>query len=62
MLAQGYADGLILLARLPDGAELLVRAGVGPEAAITALAWDEAGRRLLFGGADGAAGLLTMPG
>ena len=33
----------------------------GPEAAITALAWDDAGRRLLFGGSDGAAGLLTMP-
>ena len=62
VLAQGYADGLILLVRLPDCAELLVRAGAGPDAAITALAWDEAGRQLLFGGADGAAGLLTMPG
>ncbi len=61
MLAQGYADGMILLVRLPDIAELLVREGAGPEAAITALSWDDAGRRLLFGGADGAAGLLTMP-
>ncbi|ACK51931.1 WD-40 repeat protein [Methylocella silvestris BL2] len=59
ILAQGYEDGMILLCRQADGAELLVRAeGAG---AITALAWDQAGRRLLFGGADGAAGLLTMP-
>ncbi len=61
VLAQGYADGLILLVRLPDGAELLVRAATGPEGAITALSWDDAGRRLLFGGSDGGAGLLTMP-
>jgi len=61
VLAQGYADGMILLVRLPDGAELLVRDSMGPEASITALAWDDAGRRLLFGGSDGAAGLLTMP-
>lgn len=61
VLAQGYADGLILLARVPDGAELLVRAGAGAEAAVTALCWDDAGRRLLFGGAGGGAGLLTMP-
>ncbi len=61
VLAQGYADGLILLARLPDGAELLVREGTGRDAAITALGWDDAGRRLLFGAADGAAGLLAMP-
>jgi WD40 repeat protein len=61
VLAQGYTDGLILLVRLPDTAELLVREGAGPEAAITALSWDDAGRRLLFGGADGGAGLLTMP-
>jgi hypothetical protein len=26
------------------------------------LAWDNAGGRLLFGAADGAAGLLDMPG
>ncbi|PNG25486.1 WD40 repeat domain-containing protein [Methylocella silvestris] len=59
ILAQGYEDGMILLCRQADGAELLVRAeGAG---AITTLAWDETGRRMLFGGADGAAGLLTMP-
>jgi WD40 repeat protein len=63
ILAQGYEDGLILLCRLADGAELLVRAASDqPDAAIAALVWDEAGRRLLFGGSDGRAGILTMPG
>lgn len=62
ILAQGYEDGMILLCRLADGAELLVRASsAGEDAAVTALSWDDAGRRLLFGAADGNAGLLTMP-
>ncbi|WP_395664590.1 WD40 repeat domain-containing protein [Methylocella sp.] len=62
ILAQGHEDGTILLCRFADGAELFVRAAqAGPEAAISALAWDEAGKRLLFGAKDGAAGLLTMP-
>ncbi|WPP03994.1 WD40 repeat domain-containing protein [Methylocella tundrae] len=62
VLAQGYEDGMILLCRLADGAELLVRAsGAGENAAVTALCWDDAGRRLLFGCADGASGILTMP-
>jgi hypothetical protein len=30
-------------------------------AIITALAWDHAGGKLLFGAADGTAGLLAMP-
>jgi WD40 repeat protein len=62
ILAQGYEDGLILLLRLSDGAEILVRPATGAGAAITALCWDDAGRRLLVGGADGGAGVLTMPG
>jgi len=54
----------MLLARLEDGAEVLVR---GPRAgddtaAITALAWDAKGKRLLFGTASGAAGLVELPG
>jgi WD40 repeat protein len=59
--AQGYEDGLLLLCRIPDGAEILVRALPEGGRAINALAWDDAGRRLLFGAADGAAGLLDMP-
>ena len=59
VLAQGYDDGLVLLLRLPDAAELLVRDAAG--FSVTALAWDDHGRRLAFGCADGAAGVLTMP-
>lgn len=61
VLAQGHEDGLLLLCRIPDGAEILVRAAPEGGRAISALAWDHAGRRLLFGAADGAAGLLDMP-
>jgi WD40 repeat protein len=61
VVAQGYEDGLLLLCRIPDGAEILVRAAPEDWRAISALSWDEAGGRLLFGAADGAAGLLAMP-
>ena len=62
VVAQGYEDGFLLLCRIPDGAEILVRASPEGGGAISALAWDRAGGRLLFGAADGAAGLLAMPG
>jgi WD40 repeat protein len=63
ILAIGYQDGWVLLARLTDEAEVLVR---GPRAgedtsAITALAWEGNGKRLLFGTASGAAGLVDLP-
>jgi WD40 repeat protein len=62
VIAVGYDDGWILLCRLTDAAELLVhRPGEVPEGAITALSWDADGRHLLFGSAEGFAGLLTMP-
>jgi WD40 repeat protein len=61
VVAQGYEDGLLLLCRIPDGAEILVRAAPQGGRAISALGWDHAGGRLLFGAADGAAGLLNMP-
>lgn len=60
VLAIGYEDGCILLVRFTDAAELLVRPSA-PGSAITALAWDGHGGRLLFGCADGQAGLLTLP-
>ncbi len=60
VLAQGYEDGLLLLCRIPDGAEILVRAPPEGGRAISALAWDDAGRKLLFGTADGMAGLVNM--
>lgn len=61
VVAQGYEDGLLLVCRIPDGTEILVRAAPVDGRAISALAWDDTGRRLLFGAADGAAGLLDMP-
>jgi sugar lactone lactonase YvrE len=60
VLAVGYEDGCILLIRLLDASELLVRPAV-KESGITALAWDKAGKRLAFGCADGAAGILSLP-
>lgn len=61
VLALGYEDGFILLVRLTDASEILVRGETRGEA-VTALGWDKAGARLLFGTADGAAGLVTLPG
>lgn len=62
VIAIGYDDGWVLLARLTDAAELLVhRPGETPEGAITAMSWDADGQHLLFGSAEGFAGLLTMP-
>jgi hypothetical protein len=62
VLAQGYEDGVLLLCRIPDGAEIVVRAPPLGGGAISALAWDKSGRKLLFGTEDGGAGLLDMPG
>src|SRR6201996_3579214 len=59
VVAIGYEDGFILLCRLGDGAEILVRAP--GEGAISAFAWDSTGARLLFGLDSGLAGLLTLP-
>ncbi|ACB96677.1 WD40 repeat domain-containing protein [Beijerinckia indica] len=62
IIAIGYEDGWVLLCRLSDAAEILVHgARQGAEGAITALAWDQNGQNLLFGAADGKAGLLAMP-
>jgi WD40 repeat protein len=59
VVAIGYADGLVLLTRLADAAEILARLpGDGP---VSALAWDASGSRLLFGLESGAAGLLALP-
>jgi WD40 repeat protein len=58
VVAVGYADGLILLVRLPDGAEVLARK---PAAApVTALAWSNDGSLLAFGTEDGDAGIVDL--
>lgn len=60
VLACGYDDGCILLIRLTDGSELLVRPAQRGSG-ITALAWEKTGKRLAFGTEDGHAGVLTLP-
>ncbi len=60
VVAAGYEDGCILLIRMTDGSELLMRPASrsGP---VTALAWDRTGARIAFGTAGGEAGRLTLP-
>jgi hypothetical protein len=58
VVAVGYADGLVLIVRLPDGAEVLARK---PAAApVTALAWSHDGKLLAFGTEDGDAGVVDL--
>ena len=58
VVAVGYADGLVLLVRLEDGAEILAREpGAGP---VSALAWDAAGQHLAFGTEAGEAGIIPL--
>jgi hypothetical protein len=63
VLAIGYEDGFVMLVRLTDASEILVRAPRVAEGAkaVSALAWDAAGKRLAIGAADGFAGILTLP-
>jgi WD40 repeat protein len=56
--AVGFADGLILLARIEDGAEILVREPDGD--AVTALAWNADGKAIAFGTEAGKAGLANL--
>jgi WD40 repeat protein len=60
VLAVGYEDGCVMLVRLTDAAELLVRQAA-PGSGITAMAWDKSGRRFAFGAQDGCAGVLNLP-
>ncbi|MBV9247463.1 MAG: WD40 repeat domain-containing protein [Methylobacteriaceae bacterium] len=60
LVALGYEDGFVMLCRLSDAAEIFVRQ-CESGAAVTALAWDLDGRRLLFGTAAGEAGLVSPP-
>lgn len=60
VIATAYEDGCILLIRLTDASELLVRpARAG--GAVTSLAWSPNGSRLAFGTAGGEAGILILP-
>jgi WD40 repeat protein len=58
VVAVGYADGLVLLVRVEDGAEVLARRPAS--APITALAWSATGNLLAFGTEDGEAGIIDL--
>jgi len=58
VVAVGYADGLILLVRIDDGAEVLARKP--GDAPVSALAWSADGRQLAFGTEDGTAGVIEL--
>jgi WD40 repeat protein len=58
ILATGYSDGTVLMVRMADGAEILVRRnGTTP---VAALAWNAKGTQLAFAAEDGEAGLLEL--
>ena len=59
ILAAGYSDGTVLMVRLGDGAEILVRRRNG-DAPVAALAWNAKGTLLAFAAEDGDAGLLEL--
>ena len=61
LLAIGYEDGWVLLCRLADAVEILVRRPDADRHVVTALAWSADGARLLYGTAGGEAGLVTLP-
>jgi WD40 repeat protein len=58
VVAVGYADGLLLLVRIEDGAEILAKKpGAAP---VSALAWRADGKALAFGTEDGEAGVIDL--
>jgi WD40 repeat protein len=58
VLAVGYADGLVLIVRIDDGAEILAKKpGAAP---IAALAWGPGGKLLAWGTEDGEAGVIDL--
>jgi WD40 repeat protein len=58
ILLAGYSDGTILMVRIEDGAEILVRRNGGEP--VSALAWNAKGTILAFATEDGDAGLMTL--
>ena len=58
VVAVGYADGLVLLVRIDDGAEVMARKPDGSP--VTALAWSAAGDALAIGSEAGAAGVIDL--
>ena len=60
ILAIGYADGMVIAARVADQKEILLRrAGKG---GITSMTWDAEGRRIAFGTDVGDCGVIDVAG
>ena len=58
IVATGFGDGMVLLVRIEDGAEILAKKpGAAP---VTALAWSADGKLLAFGTEDGSAGVIDL--
>jgi len=58
VVAAGYDNGLVLLTRIEDGAEILAKKP--GEAPVTALAWNSDGRLLAWGTESGEAGIINL--
>ncbi len=58
VIAAGYEDGLVLLVRMSDGAEILARRPGGSP--VSVLAWNAAGTALAFGTEEGDAGMTDL--
>jgi WD40 repeat protein len=58
IVAAGYSDGMVLLVRVDDGAEILAKKP--GEAPVTALAWSADGTLLAFGTESGEAGIINL--
>jgi WD40 repeat protein len=58
VVAVGYADGLVLLVRIDDGAEILAKKP--GDAPVSALAWSADGKLMAFGTEGGEAGIVDL--
>jgi WD40 repeat protein len=58
IVATGYADGMVLLVRIEDGAVILAKKP--GEAPVKALAWSRGGAMLAFGTESGEAGIINL--
>lgn len=57
-VAVGYTDGMVMMVRISDAAEILIRGPEGGE--VTALAWHKNGVSLAYGTDEGKAGVLNL--
>ena len=58
IVAAGYADGMVLLVRVDDGAEILAKKP--GDAPVKALAWSADGTLMAWGAENGEAGIVDL--